>query len=686
MSDIEDREEANRLAYVHNYPPHHDTILKDTYDVVVVGAGPAGLMLCTALARFGGHSVLCIDFRDEPTTAGRADGIQPRTIEVLKNMEPLGTELFNMSAASYERTFWVPGTGANGEETIVRDRRVQSFPETMEIEDGCTLGLQQGMIEEAFLRDMDRNGLRVTRPYSFKSYTIDGASSTDPKAHPVTVELVKGILKADGTHEGEVKSVKTKYLIGCDGGRSAVRMHGEKHHGLTMAGDLLSTLWGAGDFVVKTDFPDIRKIAAIHSANQGSAYVFPRENNVDNEPMIRLYTQVNVINGEKSTMHPQEARWKVTAQDIMDADKRIFHPYKLEFVKTEWWSAYPIGQRLISRYDVENRVFMAGDACHTHSPKAGQGMNTALIDSHNLSFKLNLVLRGLAHPDLLKTYNDERWKIGKQLIDFDEEYAALFSGEVPKSTPEVANMTKEEVKEHFIQVQRRNAGFTTGAGVNYHSSALVVMNEDLGQFDLKPINGLKLVAGQRLQPATQPVRLLHEVQFDAPGSFRIYVLPGGVKESHVRLAALAKHLASADSFVNKYKAQLPKNRKILHAAQNTGLTGHEEINPFFTFLTIIKDSRYNFEIENYTPYRGVNVMLYADDQEASGKKTGEHFSESRVGGTYAKYGLSDGGIIVCRPDGYVGIVVPFEQAGFQALDKYFQGALHHSSSPVNSKL
>jgi hypothetical protein len=54
-----------------------------------------------------------------------------------RNMEPLGTELFNMSAASYERTFWVPGTGENGEETIVRDRRVQSFPETMEIEDGC---------------------------------------------------------------------------------------------------------------------------------------------------------------------------------------------------------------------------------------------------------------------------------------------------------------------------------------------------------------------------------------------------------------------------------------------------------------------------------------------------------------------------------------------------------------------
>ena len=59
-------------------------------------------------------------------------------------MEPLGSELFRQSAASYERTFWSPGTDENGNETIVRDRRVQSFPETLEIEDGCTLGLQQG--------------------------------------------------------------------------------------------------------------------------------------------------------------------------------------------------------------------------------------------------------------------------------------------------------------------------------------------------------------------------------------------------------------------------------------------------------------------------------------------------------------------------------------------------------------
>lgn len=184
---------------------------------------------------------------------------------------------------------------------------------------------------------------------------------------------------------------------------------------------------------------------------------------------------------------------------------------------------------------------------------------------------------------------------------------------------------------------------------------------------------------------SQPVRLIHEVQFDSPGSFRIYVLAGTPSESKSRLAAFSKHLTSANSFVNRYTAQLPKNRIVLHAAQNTGLTGFEEINPFFTFLTLIKDSRYNFEIEHFKEFRGVNSMLYADDQEASGDKTGDHFSEARVGGAHKKYGLPNGGIIVCRPDGYVGIVVPFEQAGFQALDKYFEGALFRQGS-ATSKL
>jgi 2-polyprenyl-6-methoxyphenol hydroxylase-like FAD-dependent oxidoreductase len=135
-----------------------------------------------------------------------------------------------------------------------------------------------GMIEEAFLRDMERNGLRATRSFSFKSYTIDSNSndSNFNNDHPVTVELTKGPTTEGGKDGGEVTTVKCKYLVGCDGGRSAVRQFGIENHGLSFDGELLSTLWGAGDFgewqpaLLKWD-------SGVHRADDGIPRSFSRQ-------------------------------------------------------------------------------------------------------------------------------------------------------------------------------------------------------------------------------------------------------------------------------------------------------------------------------------------------------------------------------------------------------------------------
>lgn len=68
---------------------------------------------------------------------------------------------------------------------------------------------------------------------------------------------------------------------------------------------------------------------------------------------------------------------------------------------------------------------------------------------------MHLVLSGIARPDLLSTYHTERWKIGKKLIDFDEEYSALFSGEIPRGQPELAKLSEAALSDHFTEVQRR---------------------------------------------------------------------------------------------------------------------------------------------------------------------------------------------------------------------------------------
>lgn len=84
----------------------------------------------------------------------------------------------------------------------------------------------------------------------------------------------------------------------------------------------------------------------------------------------------------------------VKVEDLHNAARQIFHPYTMEIAETAWWSAYSIGQRLADHFSKDNRVFLTGDACHTHSPKAGQGMNVSLQDGFNIGWKLAAVLQG----------------------------------------------------------------------------------------------------------------------------------------------------------------------------------------------------------------------------------------------------------------------------------------------------
>jgi 2-polyprenyl-6-methoxyphenol hydroxylase-like FAD-dependent oxidoreductase len=94
-----------------------------------------------------------------------------------------------------------------------------------------------------------------------------------------------------------------------------------------------------------------------------------------------LYIQV-----ASSTDKDWDPRKQATAEDVQARAKKIFEPYTISWDRVEWYSVYPIGQGIAERYTLDERVFMGGDACHTHSPKAGQGMNTAFLDAVNFAW------------------------------------------------------------------------------------------------------------------------------------------------------------------------------------------------------------------------------------------------------------------------------------------------------------
>lgn len=194
---------------------------------------------------------------------------------------------------------------------------MQSTPKHFDTEDAYTLGVQQGLIERAFLRDMARHNLRITRPWEFKNFDLQTSAGYQS---PVSV-----LLKNVATNEE--KTVRAKYLIGCDGGRSAVRNVMARDFGVEMNGDWVDTLWGAIDAVVHTDFPDIRKIAAIHSRDHGAIMIFPRETNDDGKDVVRLYTQINKKDGAEKDVKGgvKLSAGDVKVEDIMEADRKVYH-------------------------------------------------------------------------------------------------------------------------------------------------------------------------------------------------------------------------------------------------------------------------------------------------------------------------------------------------------------------------
>ena len=229
--------------------------------------------------------------------------------------------------------------------------------------------------------------------------------------------------RLDAGHEGEVETVRARYVVGCDGARSTVR----KSIGRELHGDSANHAWGVMDVLAVTDFPDIRFKALIQSANDGSILIIPREGGY----LVRLYVELAKLDAGERV-----ANRNITSDDLIAKARRILHPHTLDVKEIAWWSVYEIGQRLTDKFDdvpAEEiatrlpRVFIAGDACHTHSPKAGQGMNVSMQDAFNLGWKLAAVLRRRSAPQLLHTYSAERQAVAKELIDFDREWAEILA-------------------------------------------------------------------------------------------------------------------------------------------------------------------------------------------------------------------------------------------------------------------
>ncbi|KAI4725618.1 hypothetical protein E4T49_06622 [Aureobasidium sp. EXF-10728] len=617
----------------------------ENYDIVIVGAGPVGLLLSTCLARWG-YKIKHIDMRPEPTATGRADGIQPRSLDLLRNMGLKRAIMAHEPAKVYEVAFWDPAEQSKG---IHRTGTWPSCPSFLDARYPFTTLLHQGLIERVFIADMEKYNVKVQRPWRITGFENDGKD----KEYPVEVKIAH----VDGK---EQETVRAKYLFSGEGARSFIRE--QLKVGITHK-DPITHVWGVMDGVVRTNFPDIKMKCTIHS-DAGSIMVIPREDN-----MVRLYIQI-----ASSTDKDWNPRKQATEQEVQDAAKKILKPYEIEWDRVEWFSVYPIGQGIADRYTLDERVFMGGDCCHTHSPKAGQGMNTAFLDAQNLAWKIHHVESGFADRSILKSYESERKLIAENLLNFDNAYAKLFSQRQP-SAGEVSSATQQngekQVEENeFIKMFKSSCEFTSGYGVAYNPNIFNWSKDHPAKSPLFLSNEDKTTTqrtGRILTNATvtrvADANVVHlEQEIPLNGSWRIYLFGGVPSKTKRAISDFAAGLSKKGSFYSTF------------GHPNLGqVSYHEKHNPhslFFTINTIFNAKRPEIEIRSLLPEVLARYFdhVYADDiwdQKVPDAKAAAH----------AKMGLSqeEGGVVIVRPDGYVGCVVKLvEGTGtVDALNSYF---------------
>ena len=514
--------------------------LADEVDVLIVGCGPAGLTLAAQLAAFPDIRTRIVEQKSGPLLLGQADGVACRTMEMF---EAFGFSERVMKEAYWvnETSFWKPDD--NERANIVRSGRIQ------DVEDGLSefphVILNQARVHEFYLNVMRNAPTRLEPDYSRQLVDLAVVSPPDGRrasAHPVTVRLKR----VDPAHAGQAETVRARFVVGCDGARSAVR----KSLGLNLEGDSANQAWGVMDVLAITDFPDFRLKSAIQSAIEGNLLIIPREGGY----LVRLYIEL-----EKLSEDQRVSRLNVAPDHLIAAARRILHPYTLEVKEIAWWSVYEIGQRLCETYDdLPNqptqgripRVFIAGDACHTHSPKAGQGMNVSMQDAFNLGWKLASVLRGQCSPQILRTYSVERRSVAKELIDFDRKWASMFSA--PPKDPFKADregVDPAEFQRYFI----KQARFTAGTETRYAPS--MITGKPTYQHLAEGLTiGMRFHSAPVIRLAdAKTVHLGHTIKAD--GRWRLFAFADAANPaaSASRLRALCEFLAgSPDSPVKRH--------------------------------------------------------------------------------------------------------------------------------------
>ena len=295
-------------------------------------------------------------------------------------------------------------------------------------------------------------------------------------------------------------------------------------------------------------------------------------------------------------------------------------------------------------------------------------MNTAFLDAQNLAWKIHHVESGFAKRSILSSYESERKSVAESLLDFDAEYAKLFSSRKPTASEvdAASQLDSDQSNNEFVKLFKSSREFTSGYGVAYGPNEVNWHNKHPASSSLFQPKGTTLRTGRLLPPANvrrvvdaNEVQLEYEVPVN--GAFRIYVFAGKRERTQRSVSDLASNLTKKNSFYRAY--ELHDVSKVSH---------HEMHNPhskFFTICTIYANERASIDMDEVPAVLArYRTHVYADE-----------ISDLRVidavAPAHAKMGIDQqrGAVVVVRPDAYVGCVVALVEGSgtVDAINDYF---------------
>lgn len=582
--------------------------LPDAVDVLIVGTGPAGMITAAQLSRFPGITTRIVEQRPGRLEIGRADGIQARTVETFQAFgfaERLAAEAFHVT----EITFWKPDPADPSR--IVRAGR--AVDDATGLSEFPHLTVNQARVLDYFAEYMANAPTRMRPDYGL---AFSGLEIDHDDEHPVAVTLTH----TAGEREGRERLVRARYVVGADGAHSRVR----QAIGCRFEGAQANHAWGVLDVLALSDFPDIRLLCTIHSGSGGNILLIPREGG----HLFRIYVDLGEVPPEGDSAVRQTG-----VEEMIAKANEILHPYSIDVREVAWHSVYEVGHRLSDRFDDvpaseagrrAPRVFILGDACHTHSAKGGQGMNVSLQDGFNLGWKLGHVLDGRGSRRLLSTYGAERKAIARNLIAFDKAWSSLMAKR-PDEFDDPA-----ELERFFVEAEAFRTGFMT----EYEPSLLIGPRDHQAVATGFPIG--RRFASARVSRVidTNPVHLGHLATAD--GRWRIYVFADAAPPGEsAAVARLADWLTSA--------ADSPL------AAVPAGVAPHD----WFDVKVIYQQPYRDVDVARvpavFKPRVGPFELV---DHEAV-------FAALADDDIFERRGIDrDGAIVVVRPDQYVAHVLP----------------------------